>query len=197
MSATDTAPCTASFGVVPALQYCATNSDATSAASSQTTGSRSVLTRPNTTCARLNATSQSPKRQRTSSWKGQVIVISSDSERKEDVSTAGQSSSVITICDGAGEIVTSAQFSRLFKLFIFISLDMVPVVYLQLVSRELAAASVCPRQLNQQLETIEGFTRWSHDIQEEDGSFWVHRGPTYELLRNRLEADPRPASQGL
>ncbi|KAJ2245612.1 hypothetical protein GGI13_005760, partial [Coemansia sp. RSA 455] len=98
---------------------------------------------------------QQPKRQRANSYGGGAVVKSSDSG--EGASNAGQDVPTTIIRDVAGEVVTAAQFSSLFKRFIFLGFDMILVVYSQLVGHELVAASVSFRQLSEQLGKIEGF----------------------------------------
>ncbi|KAJ2052444.1 hypothetical protein H4S04_001329 [Coemansia sp. S16] len=82
---------------------------------------------------------QQPKRQRANSYGGGAVVKSSDSG--EGASNAGQDVPTTIIRDVAGEVVTAAQFSSLFKRFIFLGFDMILVVYSQLVGHELVAAS--------------------------------------------------------
>ncbi|KAJ1921829.1 hypothetical protein GGI09_000065 [Coemansia sp. S100] len=127
---------------------------------------------------------QQPKRQRVNSWEGSAVVVSSGSG--EGTSNAGQDVSTIVICDVAGEVVTAALFSRLFKRFFFIGLDMVLVMYLHLVGRELAAASISPRQLKQQLGKLEGFEICAQGFQGVNESFLVRSGPVHQQMRRNL-----------
>ncbi|KAJ2062565.1 hypothetical protein GGI17_002351 [Coemansia sp. S146] len=139
------APLDADFDTVSAISSRVTSSDAASASPSiapSCSASPSIAQPP-------------PKRHKVNLREGSEIVQSSDSET--GVSNSGQNGSTIIIRDSADEDVTADQFSEFFKQFIFIRLEMIPIVYLQLVGRELAATSISPQELNRQLGNVEGF----------------------------------------
>ncbi|KAJ2075900.1 hypothetical protein GGH13_000280 [Coemansia sp. S155-1] len=128
---------------------------------------------------------QQPKRQRANSYGGGAVVKSSDSG--EGASNAGQDVPTTIIRDVAGEVVTAAQFSSLFKRFIFLGFDMILVVYSQLVGHELVAASVSFRQLSEQLGKIEGFEVWEQGFHVLKESFLVRCGSVYQQMCQRLQ----------
>ncbi|KAJ2100263.1 hypothetical protein GGI09_002362 [Coemansia sp. S100] len=104
--------------------------------------------------ASSSATPPSPDHQRANSRESSVRELSSDSESEGDMSYAEMNSSVIIIRNRAGD-VTLGKFSKLFEPFIFISLDIIVAVYLQLVGRKLTNASVGLTKLNWQLRIAE------------------------------------------
>ncbi|KAJ2886974.1 hypothetical protein H4R27_000297 [Coemansia aciculifera] len=126
----------------------------------------------------------SPKRHKVNSREDSMVAQSSDSET--GVSNSGQNGSTIIIRDSSDKAVTSDQFSKLFGPFIFIQLDMIFVVYLQLVGHELAVTPVSFQEVYRQLDKIEGFEIWSHDLRGVDGSFLVRRGARYLQMSQRL-----------
>ncbi|KAJ2884077.1 hypothetical protein H4R27_002338 [Coemansia aciculifera] len=168
------APLDADFDAVSAISSRATSSGVASASSS-TAPSRS---------ASPSTAPPSPERHKVNSRESSVIVQSSDSET--GASSSGQNGSTIIIRDSSDEAVTSDQFSKLFRPFIFIRLDMIFVIYLQLVGRELAVTPVSLQELNRQLDKIEGFKIWSHGLRGVDGSFLVRRGARYQQMCLRL-----------
>ncbi|KAJ2037488.1 hypothetical protein GGI08_008475, partial [Coemansia sp. S2] len=129
---------------------------------------------------------QQPKRQRANPYGGSAVVMSSDSEAGEGASNAGQDVPTVAIRDVAGEDVTLARFSSLFKRFFFISLDMVLIVYLHQVGRELAATPSSLQELYRQLEAIRGFEIWAHGTADVSGSFLVRSGPVHQQMRRKL-----------
>ncbi|KAJ2032198.1 hypothetical protein IW146_002306 [Coemansia sp. RSA 922] len=130
---------------------------------------------------------QQPKRQRANPYGDSAVVMSSDSEAGEGASNAGQDVPTTIIHDVAGEDVTSARFFSLFKRFIFLGFDMIPVVYLHLVGHKLVAASVSPRQLSEQLGKIEGFKIWEQGFHIVKESFLVRCGSAYMQMRRKLQ----------
>ncbi|KAJ2872109.1 hypothetical protein GGH93_004281 [Coemansia aciculifera] len=168
------APLDADFDAVSAISSRATSSGAASASSS-TAPSRS---------ASPSTAPPSPERHKVNSRESSVIVQSSDSET--GASSSGQNGLTIIIRDSSDEAVTSDQFSKLFRPFIFIRLDMIFVIYLQLVGRELAVTPVSLQELNRQLDKIEGFKIWSHGLRGVDGSFLARRGARYQQMCLRL-----------
>ncbi|KAJ2110869.1 hypothetical protein GGI03_002401 [Coemansia sp. RSA 2337] len=159
----------------PAVQSCEANSDAGPASSS--------------------ATPPSPDHQWANSRESSVSELSSDSESEEDVSYAELNSSAIIIRDRAGN-VTLGEFSRLFEPFIFISLDMIVAVYLQLFGRNLPNASVNPRKLKRQLKTVKEFEVWEHGLNVlQDYNYLTRSGPTYQRMRLTLHRRLRIAEE--
>ncbi|KAJ2464870.1 hypothetical protein GGI03_002982 [Coemansia sp. RSA 2337] len=165
----------ANFNTGPSIDYHFPNSDA---APANPVAGPSVKRRA--------SNPQQPKRQRENSYVGSAIVISSDSEAGEGASNAGQDTSTVIIRDVAGEEVTLARFSSLFKRFIFLGFDMILVVYLHLVGRELAATPSSLQELYRQLEAISGFEMWAHGTADVSGSFLVRSGPVHQQMRRKL-----------
>ncbi|KAJ2343144.1 hypothetical protein GGH92_005056, partial [Coemansia sp. RSA 2673] len=128
---------------------------------------------------------QQPKCQRANLWEGSMIVISSDSG--EGTSNTGQDVPTTIIRDSKGKDVTLAWFSSLFKQFIFLRVDMILIIYLQLVSRELAATPASLQELYKQLETISRFEIWAHRAANVSGLILVHQGPVYMQMRQKLQ----------
>ncbi|KAJ2255834.1 hypothetical protein GGI13_001422 [Coemansia sp. RSA 455] len=166
----------ANFNAGPSIEYHSTNSDAAPA---------NPVARPSV--KRRASSPQQPKRQRANSWEGSTIVISSDSEAGEGASNAGQDVPTTILRDVAGEVVTAALFSRLFKRSIFIRVDMVLAIYSQLVGRELVAASVSARQLSEQLEKLKGFEIWKQGFQVTKESVLARCGSAYMQMRRKLQ----------
>ncbi|KAJ2259126.1 hypothetical protein GGI13_000187 [Coemansia sp. RSA 455] len=164
----------ANFNAGPSIEYHSANSDAAPA---------NPIARPSV--KRRASSPQQPKRQRANSHGGSAVVLSSDSG--EGASNAGKDTSTVIIRDVAGEVVTAEQFSRLFKLFIFVGLDMVLAIYSQLVGRELVAASISPRQLSEQLGKIEGFKIWEQGFHLVKEFYLVRSGSTYMQMRRKLQ----------
>ncbi|KAJ2019444.1 hypothetical protein GGI08_001615 [Coemansia sp. S2] len=173
------------FRFVPYGHPHATNVNATPAnlAAGPTVQSRD--THSDADPASSSTTPPSPDHQRANSRESSVSELSSDSESKEDVSYAEMNSSAIIIRNRAGD-VTLGEFSKLFEPFIFISLDMIVAVYLQLVGRKLTNASVDLTKLNWQLRSIEGFEIWAHGLNSPIGSFLVRSGPTYQQMSLKI-----------
>ncbi|KAJ2061681.1 hypothetical protein GGI17_002945 [Coemansia sp. S146] len=107
------APLDADFNTVSAILSRATSSDAASASSS-TAPSRSAIPR---------TAQPPPKRHKVNSREGSEIAQSSDSET--GMSSSGQNGSTIIIRNSSDKAVTSDLFSKLFRPFIFIRLDMI------------------------------------------------------------------------
>ncbi|KAJ2057306.1 hypothetical protein GGI08_003663 [Coemansia sp. S2] len=180
--------------IVPYVHPHATNVNATPANLAASPVVQSHDTHSDAGPAISSATLPSPEHQGGNSRESSVIELSSDSESEEDVSYVGLNSSAIIIRDSSGD-VTWGEFTKLFEPFIFISLDMIVAVYLQLVGRKLTNASVRPRQLSRQLTTIEGFEIWTHDIDDVKGSFLIRSGQTYLQMRQTLRRCLRIAEE--
>ncbi|KAJ1923430.1 hypothetical protein LPJ71_000849, partial [Coemansia sp. S17] len=142
-----------------------------------------------------SATPPSAEHQSENSQEGSASELLSGSESKEDVSHVGQNGSATIIRDRTGN-VTLGTFSETFNLFIFVSVDMIYIVYLELFGRNPANASVDTRQLNQQLRTDEESETWEHGLNVlQDYRFLIRRGPTYQQMRQTLRSRLRSAKE--
>ncbi|KAJ2069975.1 hypothetical protein GGI03_001483 [Coemansia sp. RSA 2337] len=145
--------------------------------------------------ASSSATPPSPEHRRENSQEGSANELPSDSKSEEDVSHVGQNGSTTIIRDRAGDM-TLGEVSRLFEPFIFISLDMIYIVYLELFDRNPADASVNPRKLKRQLKTVKEFETWEHGLNVlQDYRFLIRRGPTYQQMRQTLRSRLRSAKE--
>ncbi|KAJ1924980.1 hypothetical protein LPJ71_000329, partial [Coemansia sp. S17] len=126
--------------IVPYVHPHATNVNATPANLAAGPVVQSHDTHSDAGPASSSATPLSPEHQSANSRESSVSELYSDSESEEDVSYVGLNSSAIIIRDNSGD-VTLGEFTKLFEPFIFISLDMIVAVYLQLVGRKLADSS--------------------------------------------------------
>ncbi|KAJ2040444.1 hypothetical protein IW146_001480 [Coemansia sp. RSA 922] len=173
------------FRIVSYVHPHATNVNATPANLAASPVVQSHDTHSDAGPAISSATPPSPDHQRANSRESSVSELSSDSESEENVSYAELNSSAIIIRNRAGN-VTLGEFTKLFEPFIFISLDMIVAVYLQLVGRKLTNASADLTKLNWQLRSIEGFEIWAHGLNSPIGSFLVRSGPTYQQMSLKI-----------
>ncbi|KAJ2254826.1 hypothetical protein GGI13_001940 [Coemansia sp. RSA 455] len=182
------------FRIVPYVHPHATNVNATLAnlAAGPTVQSRD--THLDADPASSSATPPSPEHQRENSRESSVSELSSDSESEEDVSYAEMNSSAVIIRNRAGDVALG-EFSKLFEPFIFISLDIIVTIYLQLVGRKLTNASVDLTRLSWQLRSIEGFEIWAHGLNSPIGSFLIRSGPMYQQMSLKIHQRLRIAEE--
>ncbi|KAJ2254991.1 hypothetical protein GGI13_001848 [Coemansia sp. RSA 455] len=141
--------------------------------------------------ASSSATPPSPEHRSANSQEVSASELPLDSESEEDMSHVGQNGSATIIRDRTGN-VTLGEVSRLFEPFIFISLDMIYIVYLELFDRNPADASADTLQLNQHLKAVERFKIWGHGLNVlQDFYFLARSGPTYQQIRQTLRSHLR------
>ncbi|KAJ2012848.1 hypothetical protein GGI13_004968 [Coemansia sp. RSA 455] len=183
------------FRFVPYVHPHATNVNATPANLAAGPAVQSRDTHSDAGPASSSATPPSPEHQSKNLQEGSASEQPSDSKSEEDVSHVGQNGSATIIRDRTGN-VTLGEFSETFQQFIFVSVDMIYIVYLELFGRNPADASVDTLQLNQQLRTAEEFEIWEHGLNIlQDYCFLIRSGPTYQQMRQTLRRRLRSAKE--